>query len=403
MAEAAYERLERATAGLEAPFALIDLDALWANAQDMEARAAGTPLRLASKSLRCRELQRRTLERDGFQGTLAFTLPEAIWLAEEGFDDLVVAYPSTDAHAFAALVSDARLASAITVMVDSAEQLDLIQNASPAGAAVQVCIDVDAGWRALGGRIRVGARRSPVRAPEQAAALASEIVSRGERFKLVGVMAYEAQIAGVGDDPPGRRLRGAAIRAMQKRSARELAPRRAAAVAAIEGVLSSHGRAPLRFVNAGGTGSIELSRSEPAVSEVSAGSGLYGPTLFDAYTAFTPRPAAMFALPIVRRPGPGVVTALGGGYLASGPADAARLPRPFLPRGLQLDSREGAGEVQTPLLGAPADDLELGDRVYFRHAKAGELSERFASLHLVEGDRVVEELPTYRGEGRCFL
>jgi D-serine deaminase-like pyridoxal phosphate-dependent protein len=228
-------------------------------------------------------------------------------------------------------------------------------------------------------------------------------VARDERFKLVGVMAYEAQIAGVGDDPPGRCLRGTAIRAMQKRSARELAPRRAAVVEAVEGVLSSHGHTQLRFVNAGGTGSIERSSAEPAVSEVSAGSGLYGPTLFDAYTAFTPRPAAMFALPVVRRPGPGVVTALGGGYLASGPADAARLPRPFLPSDLRLDGQEGAGEVQTPLLGPPADGLRIGDRVYFRHAKAGELSERFASLHLIEGDRVIEELPTYRGEGQCFL
>ena len=113
------------------------------------------------------------------------------------------------------------------------------------------------------------------------------------------------------------------------------------------------------------------------MTELAAGSGLYGPTLFDAYRAFAPRPAALFALPVVRRPGPGVVTALGGGYLASGAGDAARLPRPYLPAALKLDGQEGAGEVQTPLLGAAADDLALGDRVYMRHAKAGELCERF--------------------------
>jgi D-serine deaminase-like pyridoxal phosphate-dependent protein len=210
-------------------------------------------------------------------------------------------------------------------------------------------------------------------------------------------MAYEAQIAGLGDRPPGKPLLGMALRALQRASARELAGRRAAIVAAVREV------APLELVNGGGTGSIELTAAEPAVTEVAAGSGLYGPTLFDAYSRFTPRPAALFALPVVRRPGRGVVTALGGGYLASGSGDRARLPRPVLPADLYLDGREGAGEVQTPLLGAAADALAIGDRVWLRHAKAGELCEHFTELHLIEGDRIVETVPTYRGEGQCFL
>ena len=64
---------------------------------------------------------------------------------------------------------------------------------------------------------------------------------------------------------------------------------------------------------------------------------------------------------------------------------------------------EGAGEVQTPVLGAAADRLALGDRVWLRHAKAGEPCERTESLHLVAGDRVVDSIPTYRGEGRKLL
>ncbi len=215
-------------------------------------------------------------------------------------------------------------------------------------------------------------------------------------------MAYEAQIAGLGDAPPGRPLRAAAIRAMQSRSARELCKRRAAIVTAVEEVAARAGTT-LELVNGGGTGSLERTAAEPAVTEVSAGSGLYGPTLFDAYRAFSPRPAALFALPVVRRPSPRVATALGGGYLASGPADAARLPQPHLPAGLRMDRLEGAGEVQTPLLGAAAECLEIGDRVYMRHAKAGELCERFAGLYLIEGDRIVDQAPTYRGEGQCFL
>jgi D-serine deaminase-like pyridoxal phosphate-dependent protein len=403
MFEDPYERLERATAELQAPFAVVDLDALWANAKDLEQRAAGKPIRLASKSVRCRALQERVLAREGFQGTLAFTLPEALWLARHEFEDILVAYPTADRAALGELARlPAELPRArVTVMVDSVEQLELLDASlrragGPSLAPVRVCVDLDAGYRTLGGRIIVGAKRSPVHTPEQAAALARAIVAR-DGLRLVGIMSYEAQIAGLGDTPPGRPLRGRAIRAVQARSARELAARRAAAVAAVEEVT------PLELVNGGGTGSLHITAREPAVTELTAGSGLYGPALFDSYRAFTPRPAALFALPIVRRPGRGVVTALGGGYLASGPADAARLPVPHLPAGLRLDRQEGAGEVQTPLLGPAADDLVIGDRVYLRHAKAGELCERFSSLHLLEGGRIVEEAPTYRGEGECFL
>jgi D-serine deaminase-like pyridoxal phosphate-dependent protein len=393
-------RLDRATAALDPPFAVVDLDAYRANAADLLRRAHGTPIRLASKSLRCRTILRRTLALDpGFRGILAFTLPEALWLAEHGLRDLLVAYPTADRGALRALAAREDDAG-IVLMVDAIAQLDLIDAAvGPAAerlGPLRLCIDADAGWWPLRGRVRIGARRSPLHTPAQVAAFARAIVGR-PGFRLVGIMAYEAQIAGLGDRPPGRPLLGAALRAVQRASARELAGRRAAIVDAVRAV------APLEYVNGGGTGSVELTAAEPAVTEVSAGSGLYGPTLFDAYARFRPRPAALFALPVVRRPGPGVVTALGGGYLASGPGDRARLPRPYLPAGLRLDPREGAGEVQTPLLGAAADGLAIGDRVWLRHAKAGELCERFDALHLVEGERVVETVPTYRGEGVCFL
>lgn len=395
-----YERFERATAGLDPPFALVDMEAFWTNAADMLRRAGGTPIRVASKSVRCRALLRAVHEREpDFHGTLAFTLPEALWLAGHGVRDLVVAYPTVDRAALRELadLTAREPETRISVMVDSPAQLDVIETAvGPDRAPLRVCLDLDAGWWPLGGRLKIGAKRSPVHTPEQAAALAREIGARSG-FALVGIMAYESQIAGVGDRPPGHRLRAAAIRFAQRRSARELAGRRAAAVAAVREV------SELEFVNGGGTGSIEGTTAEEAVTEVAAGSGLYGPTLFDAYTRFSPRPAALFALPVVRKPAPSIATVLGGGYLASGPGDPARLPRPHLPAGLRLDAQEGAGEVQTPLLGAPARDLRVGDRVYLRHAKAGELCERFDTLHLVEGERIVDEVPTYRGEGRCFL
>ena len=392
-------RFDRATADLDPPFAIIDLGAFDANAADLRRRAAGKPIRLASKSVRCRVLQERALATEGFEGTLAFTLPEALWLADQGFDDLVVAYPTTDRDALrrlGLLVSE-RPDIKLCVMVDSVRHLDYIDSAmGTRHADVQVCIDVDAGWWVLGGRVRIGAKRSPVHTVDQAVSLARTIAGR-TGFELVGMMAYESQIAGVGNRPPGRPLRGAAIRAMQARSAAELAGRRAETVHAVQAI------APLRFVNGGGTGSLESTAAESAITEVAAGSGLFGPTLFSAYRSFDPSPAAFFALPVVRRPGPTVATVLGGGYLASGPGDPSRLPEPYLPVGLRLDPQEGAGEVQTPLLGDAARHLHVGDRVYLRHAKAGEMCERFDRLYLIEGDAVVDEVPTYRGEGMTFL
>jgi D-serine deaminase-like pyridoxal phosphate-dependent protein len=134
------------------------------------------------------------------------------------------------------------------------------------------------------------------------------------------------------------------------------------------------------------------------VTEVTAGSGLYGPALFDAYRAWRPKPAAYFATAVVRRPAPGMVTVHGGGWVASGPAERSRLPRPVLPDGFSLVSTEGAGEVQTPLIGPAADTLHIGDRVWFRHAKAGELCEHVDVLHIVGPDTVERTVPTYRGE-----
>jgi D-serine deaminase-like pyridoxal phosphate-dependent protein len=382
MSAAAYERYEAALGDRDAPLAFVDLDAMWANAGAMLARAAGKPIRVASKSVRCRALLERILARDGFRGLMTFTLPESLWLRDHGFSDLLLAYPTADRAALA------RVADEPVLMVDSVEQLDLI----PRG---RVCIEVDLSYALPGGKL-VGVKRSPIRTPERAAALAREVVRR-PGLQLAGVMGYEAHIAGLGDEPPGKRLMGSAIKRLQRVSAREIAERRAAIVAAVRAV------APLEFVNGGGTGSIERTAAEDAVTEVTAGSGFYAPGLFDNYSSFSLTPAAFFALPVVRRPSGAVVTALGGGYVASGAAEKTRLPQPWLPAGLKLDAQEGAGEVQTPLSGPGARRLRVGDRVYFRHAKAGELCERFNTLLLVEGDRVVDEVPTYRGEGQAFL
>ena len=390
-----YEELERIFADVDAPFAFVDLDAMWSNAREMLGRAAGTPIRVASKSVRCRALLAQVLDGDpGFRGLMTFTLPESLWLHEHGFDDMLIAYPTADRGALAEL---GRLESEHPpiLMVDSVAHLDLIESAAGAAARpLRVCIDLDVSWWPLGGRLKIGVKRSPIRTPQQASALAREIVWR-PGLELAGLMGYEAHIAGLGDSPLGKRVQAPVIREIKRRSADEIAERRAAVVAAVSQV------APLPLVNGGGTGSIHSTRKEHVITEITAGSGFYAPTLFDRYSSFRLTPAAMFAMPVVRRPSGGVATLLGGGYPASGAAGRDRLPAPHLPRGLRVDPLEGAGEVQTPVTGSAAASLQIGANVYMRHAK--ELCERFNTLYLVRGDAIVDEVPTYRGEGRCEL
>jgi D-serine deaminase-like pyridoxal phosphate-dependent protein len=396
-AAARLQRYETALEGIDAPFAFVDLDAMWQNSSDMLRRAAGKPIRVASKSLRCRTLLRTILDSDkGYRGLLNFTLREALWLARDGFDDLVVAYPTSDRGALREL-SNASPEWAPVVMVDSVEHLALIESSlETATTPIRVCLDFDASYWLANDRVKIGPKRTPVHTPAQAAALAREIVARPS-LKLVGMMCYEGHIAGFADVAPGNPLKTRIVQRMQRASYRELRERRAEAVAAVSAVVE------LEFVNAGGTGDLERVATEPAMTEATAGSGFYAPALFDNYSAFTLEPAAIFVLPVSRRPGPDTVTALGGGYPASGPAGKDRLPSPYLPAGLKLDPLEGTGEVQTPLTGAAARTLRIGDNVYFRHAKAGELCERFDKLYLVQGDRIVDEVPTYRGEGMTFL
>ncbi|WP_395242567.1 alanine racemase [Agromyces sp. MMS24-K17] len=388
--------MTRATADLDAPVGALHLGALRHNAADLVRRANGTPIRVASKSIRVRGVIEALLALPGYRGVLAYTLAEAIWLADT-VDDLVVGYPTAERGSIRRLATDTALASRITLMIDSPDQLDLVDSVLPPERReeIRVCLELDASWKApvLG---HLGVRRSPVHQPEQAAALAEYVLAR-PGFRLVGMMSYEAQIAGVVNRPAGRPVEGAVNRWMQGRSMPELLERRASAVAAVRRI------ADLEFVNGGGTGSLEATSADPSVTEIGAGSGILGGHLFDGYAHFTPAPAAAFALDVVRSPGPEYRTVLGGGWIASGPPQPDRLPRIVWPEGLHYQPREAAGEVQTPLSGAAVTRMRAGDRVWFRHTKSGELAEHLNAFALVDGDRVIDEIPTYRGEGKAFL
>jgi D-serine deaminase-like pyridoxal phosphate-dependent protein len=385
--------LTAATAELDTPLGAIDAAALAANAFDMLDRAQGTPIRVASKSVRVRGVLDAVLALPGYHGILAYTLSEAIWLAQQGHRDVVVGYPTAERAAIARLAADETVAASVTVMIDDVAQLDLIDAVvGPSRRpAIRVCLELDASFDAplLG---HLGVRRSPVHTVEQARALAEAIAAR-PGFRLVGMMAYEAQIAGV----TNRGASKVAVRTMQRVSARELSERRGAAVAAVGAI------APLEFVNGGGTGSLESTHADPSVTEIAAGSGLFGPHLFDGYWQFTPAPALGFALSVVRRPTAGIATLLGGGWIASGPPGDDRLPQLAWPAGMSMLPREAAGEVQTPVTGGAAGTLAVGDRVWLRHTKAGEASEHLNAFAVVDRGEIVAELPTYRGEAQAFL
>lgn len=388
--------IRAAVAHRDAPFAVLDLDAALANAADMVRRAAGTPIRVATKSLRIRQLISKISQQPGFQGLLAYCLPEAIWLVEEGTsEDIVVAYPSAHREALRQLLTQERLRRSITIMVDSVEHLDAIDSivAPNDRSPVRVCVDIDASLELA--TLHIGALRSPLRTAQQVTDFVRLLINR-PGFQLVGLMAYEGQIAGTTDTSP-------AIALMKTVSSRELAARRADIVHAVAEQLSATGHPPLEFVNGGGTGSIETTAAEDVITEIGAGSGIIGSGLFDHYKHFHPQPAQWFVLPVVRRPADDIVTVAGGGRVASGPVGKDRLPVVDWPQGLKTSSLEGFGEVQTPLKGEAARTLRLGDHVWMRPAKAGEQTEYINTLYVVSHGQVTTEWPTYRGEGRSFV
>lgn len=380
------------------PLAYVDLDRFDRNVQDILRRAGAMPICVATKSIRCLPLIRRILDASPqFHSLMCYSVREAAWLAREGLDNLLVAYPVWSQVRPSGVIEQLRAGKRVTLMIDCHEHVEFLEGVgAEAGVTLPLCLDIDMSAHYPG--LHFGVRRSGITTPAQALKV-WEAIRQSPHLRLDGVMGYEAQIAGLQDNVPGQRPKNALIRLLKRRSVREVAARRAAIVEA----LRAHG-ADLRFVNGGGTGSIESTiREDGVVTEVTAGSGFYCPTLFDHYGNFKHQPAAGFALEITRQPVETVFTCHGGGYIASGPAGPDRLPRPHLPAGARLLPLEGAGEVQTPVAYRGPEQLAIGDPVFFRHSKAGELCERFTRLHLIADGRVADTVHTYRGEGQCFV
>ena len=397
MTKFSYEYYREALKDVALPQAFIDLDRFDENVYALQARSGDKHIRVASKSVRCQALLKRVFAaHDQYQGILAFSSQEAAWLATQGFDDIIVAYPVYRQADIEAICPALHEGKTVVLMVDSPEHVEAIAAvAQREQVFIPVCIDVD--MSSDFASLHFGVWRSRVKGMDEVEGIV-QAIDQQSSVTLDSVMGYEAQIAGVPDKVPGQGIKNAVVRHLKKKSIAELRKRRAAVV---EGLIARG--VELRVVNGGGTGSLESTREEAVITEVTVGSGFYTPALFDGYQAFSHAPAAGFALEITRIPKDKTYTCLGGGYIASGGAGKDRLPTPFLPDGATLFDLEGAGEVQTPIHYTGPVELGLGDPVLFRHAKAGELCERFTSLLLIQDGTIVDEVPTYRGEKQCFF
>ncbi|MGP9041296.1 alanine racemase [Cytobacillus kochii] len=376
------------------PALLLDLDALDRNCQVIAMHAKGKKIRVATKSIRSIEVIKRILaSNECYQGIMTYSADESLVLVKYGFNDILLGYPSMDENSLKLIAREHP--KEITVMVDSLAHVDyLIKLAKSVNGQFSVCIDIDMSTNIFG--FHFGVRRSSLRSSSEVLAIV-EAIHASDVLHWKGLMGYEAQIAGVGDNVPHSYGKNTIIRLMKQKAKREVKRKREEIITALQ----QKGYTPA-LVNGGGTGSIHYTATDEQVSEITVGSGFYSPLLFDYYQEIKYEPALFFAIPIVRQAKANIYTCLGGGYIASGVTDQTKMPHPVYPHGMRLLSMEGAGEVQTPL-SYSKERLSIGSAVVFRAAKAGEVCERFTEIHCYSENQSTSTVKTYRGEGMCFL
>lgn len=382
------------------PAAIIDLDAFDYNVKRFATLAAGKTIRLATKSLRVPELIVRTLRTGGpFKGVMCYAAEEAQFLYMNGIDDLLIAYPTIQPDDLAILRELHLKGAKLSLVVDSLEQIEHIEAAMKGIAKpFPLLIEMDMSYRPLGRYLHLGVWRSPVRSLYDLKKLLKASFYYPHTL-VIGIMAYEAIVAGLPDKNPFKPFLNPLAYLIRKRSAAHIAELRAQ----IPEVFAEVGL-KLEIFNGGGTGSFNFAIKERALTEVTIGSGLFCPHLFDYYSnleSLQLKPAAFFALPVVRIPDPGKITCSDRGYIASGETGLDRLSIPVSPPGLTLIQTEGAGEVQTPLEVKDPIIPPLGGPVLFRPPKC-EFTERYNTVHLVSKDTIIKQTETYRGLRKAF-
>lgn len=390
------DRYNKAFQNLEHPFAWLDLDALNHNIDFVNSSCGDKQVRIATKSIRSVEALQLIAKRlHHFAGYMTFTASEALFLFEKGLDQLLIGYPVYEELAITKLVEWVKKGKSLTFMVDHVQQATLLNTiARKASVTLDICVDINVStdFKVL----YFGSKRSPITDFAKLNDLLKQLKTL-PYINITGVMAYDAQIAGVADKTPNYfGAKGALIRTLKKQSVQKITALRQFSVAHVKSM------ADVKFVNAGGSGSMRWCSEQRDVTEITVGSAFFAPALFDHYESLQLQPAAGFALRVTRQFADDIVVCHGGGYSASGAAGTDRLPVFLQKERFTLLPLEGAGEVQTPIQ-VKQGHVSIGDTVYMRHAKAGELCERFQVLHTIEGGHYKGPMKTYRGENQCFL
>ncbi|WLR41362.1 alanine racemase [Bacillus carboniphilus] len=381
--------------GKEKPLAYVDMDLLDQNIADILATTNNKNIRIGSKSIRSLPLIKYILTKHSrFNGVFCFTPSEAVFLSENGVDNILIGYPTVNKLEIKRVIKQIKSGKEIIFMIDDIKQVMLIEESGKAhNVHVPICIDIDMSLRLP--FIRFGVYRSSTSSIQQLEE-ALRTIKQLKNVKLIGMMGYEAQIAGIPDYSEKQRLQSFLIRQLKKASLKKVKNLRKECLKTIH----SNGFS-LSFVNGGGTGSRHSTSDEASITEVTIGAGFLQPSLFDGFSQTTLKPALGFILEVSRHPSKHVYTCLGGGYVGSGSTGNEKLPKISHPLKAKYLSFEGAGEVQTPIF--YKGNLQIGDDVFFRPSKSGELCERFSTIYGVSDGNVTHTFNTYRGDGQCFL
>ncbi|MBT3983117.1 MAG: hypothetical protein HOE90_17320 [Bacteriovoracaceae bacterium] len=397
-----YEKLSSLNKKIAFPALFVDLNIVDQNIENYTSYAIrySKTLRLATKSIRNIWLIKYILKRSNvFEGVMCYSVHEAQHLFDNGIDDLLIAYPQIDFDSLAGLLDLAKKGANFSMACDHSEQLSIIDKYWNEFAGdlppFPLCLDLDVSLRPLP-FVHIGALRSSI---VDIAGLKAciEKVNSLNNLKIKGILTYEAQIASLQDQSPFTVLLNPIKKLIKSWAIKDVKKKREE----ITKYLKVSG-IQYDYYNGGGSGSLPYTSKEPWISEVTVGSGLLESHIFDYISDNKNRPAIVFGLNITRRPKKGVVTCQSGGFIASGEMGKDKFPLPYRPVGMKYIPMEMAGEVQTPLSGPWADKLSVGDPVFFRPSKAGEIAERFNLYHFLRDGEVESSASTYRGDGKAF-